>query len=101
MSLICIRLFKLFDGNVFDEKLSHLLRAFFEAILDLLPFLAVIVTLVIFGSAVSLQLFNNKLRVAGIYILPSNQSYPLIPSLPPLINFDTFLNSLVAFTSII
>lgn len=81
-----------------DDKLSFLLRAFFEVIVDLLPYLAVIVVIILFCSAVSLQLFHGELKMAGHYILPTLRSDPRFPSpASPLINFDTFINSVVSF----
>lgn len=94
--LVCLRIIKLVFENPFDEKLSLLMRALFETIHSLLPFIAVIVVLTFFEAAVGLQMFHDQLKLLKNQIIPKVR--PGLGHSPPL-NFDTLASSFATFAA--
>ena len=94
-SLVCLRLFKLAYCNIFDIKTSRLLTALIRTIVHLLPFIIVLCVIAVFGGAVSLQLFNNTLKVVEGVVVSVGSEVEGMAS--PIRNFDTMPSSMVMF----
>ena len=72
------------------------MRALFETIHSLLPFIAVIVVLTFFEAAVGLQMFHDQLKLLKNQIIPKVR--PGLGHSPPL-NFDTLASSFATFAA--
>lgn len=96
-SLVCLRIMKIAMENTIDTKLPLLIHAFLETVVELLPIMTVMLITLLLGTAISLQIFHDSMKVLDDYVLPVNKSHF---GVSPLLNFDTYLNSFVAFSTI-
>lgn len=72
------------------------MRALFETIESLLPFMAVILVFVFFEAAVGVQLFHDSIKLLNGQVLPISKAH--LGHSPPL-NFDSMGSSFATFAA--